>query len=152
VGILKDPALTDQQRAQLNELLGFVKVGEEYLRGIQRQSGGADTVVGERLETTPARLLIPWGASGSAGAAGAGAAGAGAAGLGSAAGSGYRDPETGRWVGAPQLNFPPLSRVEDLVRTNPALAPFYIGYLQFLGMLQSAQSSGNNDGQTTGGN
>jgi filamentous hemagglutinin len=152
VGILKDPALTDQQRAQLNELLGFVKVGEEYLRGIQGQSGGADTVVGERLETTPARLLIPWGAAGSAGAAGAGAAGAGAAGLGSAAGSGYRDPETGQWVGASPINFPPLSAVEDLVRANPVLAPFYFGYLQFLGMLQSSQSSGNNDGQTAGGN
>ena len=68
------------------------------------------------------------------GATGAGttAGAAGAAGLNGASGAnqGYRDPESGQWVGgSPPLTLPSLSSLEQLAMNNPVIGPVYRAYV-----------------------
>lgn len=92
-----------------------------------------------------------------AGAAGTGAAagGVGAAGLNGASGTdqGYRDPESGQWVGgSPPLNLPSLSSLEQLAVTNPVIGPIYRVYAAAWQAMANATLSENGNGAETGRN
>ncbi|MGJ7488554.1 hemagglutinin repeat-containing protein [Variovorax sp. LT2P21] len=97
--------------------------------GYFTEPGGADTVVGGggSANTPVVFAMAGVGATGAGTAAGAAAA----AGLNGASGTnqGYRDPESGRWVGgSPPLTLPSLSSLEQLAATNPVIGPIYWAY------------------------
>lgn len=122
-----DPSLTPEQKQQLQNLQSFYNAGVKA--GYFTEPGGADTVVGGGgSATTPVVFAMAGVGATAAGTAAGAAAGAGLNGA-SGTNQGYRDPESGRWVGgSPPLTLPSLSSLEQLAATNPVIGPIYRAY------------------------
>ena len=123
-----DSSLTNEQKQQLQNLQSFFTAAVGVGQGYFGTPGGADTVVGGEgsANTSVVFPLAGVGATGEGVAAGAGVAGGNSA---SGADQGYRDPESGQWVGgSPPLMLPGLPNLDDLVVGNPVLGPIYRAY------------------------
>ena len=132
-----DPSLTPEQKQQLQTLQsvfnGLIAEGQSRFG----TPGGPDSVVGSGdNENTPVVFALA--------GVGATGAGAGAAGLNGASGAsqGYRDPESGQWVGgSPPLTLPSLPSLEELAATNPVIGPIFRAYAAMAQAVINASAS-----------